>query len=576
MSKLERKSVTRIVAKAMILILMLSIAATSFAIATLSSSLNDAEAINVAGSMRMQSYRLAYDIKAQSNDFASHMMMFERSLYSPSMKKLRNWLSSDLITQDYDYLVRYWHQMKETLSGDSREEYLDQVVIFVEKIDNFVVKLQHFSEQKLIVSVWVGSIGLGSILTVSLILIHYVRKQIVKPLDLLIKASEQVQARSFDISLHVVNDNEIGLLTHTFNNMATELGKLYKGLEFAANEKTQKLQKANNSLQVLYRSSQELTTSRITQENLSNILKQLVNIEGIESVRLEIFQFGEKTLSIEHGVDEGSFSADQYKTLLFDEQELGSLLLSVSLPCPDPSLIENFVQMISRAIYYSQAQRKSEQLLLMEERATIARELHDSLAQALSYLKIQVSIIKKQMDQFPQSILLNKTNLTLLELDTGLSSAYTHLRELLTTFRLTIKAGGFGHALQEMVQQLRKQTQSYIVLNNELLSIEVEIHQQVHLLQIIRESTTNAIKHAQASQIDIHCHEGPYYVYVSVKDDGIGFEHMTGKVHHYGLNIIQERALCLQGKVEVKTANGKGCEISLIYPKTKEHDVDQM
>ena len=257
-----------------------------------------------------------------------------------------------------------------------------------------------------------------------------------------------------------MSNNEIGLLTHTFNNMAIELGKLYHGLEFSANEKTHKLQRANNSLQVLYRSSQELTASGITQENLFNILKQLVSIEGIEALRLEIFQFGEKTLVIEHGLDDESFSAEQHKTLSFDGQELGSLILSVTLPCPDPSLIENVVQMISHAIYYSQAQRKAEQLLLMEERAAIARELHDSLAQALSYLKIQVSIIKKQMDQFPQSTLLSKTNLTLLELDTGLSSAYTHLRELLTTFRLTIKAGGFGHALQEMVQQLSKQTQS--------------------------------------------------------------------------------------------------------------------
>ena len=147
----------------------------------------------------------------------------------------------------------------------------------------------------------------------------------------------------------------------------------------------------------------------------------------------------------------------------------------VVLPCPDPALIDNFVQIISRAIYYNQAQRQAEQLLLMEERATIARELHDSLAQALSYLKIQVSLLKRGMSKLPASEQLEKTQPILLELDTGLSSAYTQLRELLTTFRLTIREGSFGNALQEMTEQLGEQTESNIVLINELSSIELDL-----------------------------------------------------------------------------------------------------
>ncbi|MGR5471327.1 type IV pili methyl-accepting chemotaxis transducer N-terminal domain-containing protein, partial [Vibrio astriarenae] len=71
MFKNVKKSVTRTIASAMMLILLLSVATTGFAIVTLASSLNDAEAVNVAGSMRMQSYRLAHDIQSESVDYAS-------------------------------------------------------------------------------------------------------------------------------------------------------------------------------------------------------------------------------------------------------------------------------------------------------------------------------------------------------------------------------------------------------------------------------------------------------------------------------------------------------------------------
>ena len=248
----------------------------------------------------------------------------------------------------------------------------------------------------------------------------------------------------------------------------------------------------------------------------------------------------------------------------------------VVLPCPDPALIDNFVQIISRAIYYNQAQRQAEQLLLMEERATIARELHDSLAQALSYLKIQVSLLKRGMSKLPASEQLEKTQPILLELDTGLSSAYTQLRELLTTFRLTIREGSFGNALQEMTEQLGEQTESNIVLINELSSIELDANQQVHLLQLIREATINAIKHAQASTIEIRCCESDTAVTVSVKDNGVGFDKGVEKVNHYGLNIMQERASRLNGQLQVITALHSGCEILLEYPKIKEHNIDRV
>lgn len=156
--KKPNKSVTGTIAKAMILILLLSLATTNFAILTLASSLNDAEAVNVSGSMRMQSYRLAYDMQSDSPLYYLHVEQFERSLYSPSMKALQSWDVPREITQDYYNLIIRWHELKAVLSSDDREQYLMQVADFVDRIDLFVLELQEHSENKLIRLAWAGAL----------------------------------------------------------------------------------------------------------------------------------------------------------------------------------------------------------------------------------------------------------------------------------------------------------------------------------------------------------------------------------------------------------------------------------
>ncbi|MCR9773413.1 nitrate/nitrite two-component system sensor histidine kinase NarQ [Vibrio harveyi] len=578
MFKNVKKSVTRTIASAMMLILLLSVATTGFAIFTLASSLNDAEAVNVAGSMRMQSYRLAHDIQSESVDYSSHIDLFEQSIYSHSMLALQHWSVPEDITKDYYRLILRWHELKSVLKSQDRDKYLILVAGFVQQIDAFVFKLQNYSEQKLINLAWIGGLGLGGILCVSMFVVHFVRLEVVRPLRALVFVSEQIQNRSFNVSLNVSSDNEMGILTRTFNRMANDLGKLYRGLEQAVDEKTRKLQHANQSLRVLYDSSKELTASRIHQENFQAILQHIASLEGIRAVKLEIDQIGEPNWILSEG-EECRHECDSEchtKILTLDGVHLGYLHWKAGLPCPNESLIDNFVQILSRAVYYNRAQRQAEQLLLMEERATIARELHDSLAQALSYLKIQVSLLKRSVKNIPDDKAIEQTNQVIAELDTGLSAAYTQLRELLTTFRLTIKEGSFGQALQEMVSTLDDQTAAKISLDNELSSTELDAHQQVHLLQLIREATINAIKHAQANNIKIQCLDSDGKVTVTVTDDGIGFEQQDEKLNHYGMSIMQERAARLHAELQIEAAANSGCIVRLEFQHSKEVNIDSV
>ncbi|MGR5117562.1 nitrate/nitrite two-component system sensor histidine kinase NarQ [Vibrio astriarenae] len=555
----RKKSVTKNIVYAMSLIVLLSVATTSFAIYTLTSSLNDAEAVNVSGSMRMQSYRLAHDIQIQSSDFEFHIQQFEQSIFSESMQSLDDWRVPDHIANDYQLLIKRWQELKTVLEGEQPQRYLPLVASFVKQIDDFVLKLQIFSEQKITKLTVVGGLGLGGIVLASIYVVLYVRREIVYPLRELAIASERIQNRSFDVELSHESKTEMGVLTRTFSNMAKDLGKLYRGLEQAVDEKTQELQKANTSLHVLYRSSQELADARINIDNFQAILRHIVSIDSIGKVQLDIDD-DDSSVSLCEG--EAEQAEVIHRELYLDGEHLGSLHFYCIQEAPEHTLLDNFAQILARAIFYNQAQRQAEQLLLAEERATIARELHDSLAQSLSYLKIQVALFKKQMTKLEMS---SGAANTVAELDTGLSDAYTQLRELLTTFRLTIKEGNLGVALKEMLSQLDDQTSAMIVLENGLSSVELDAHQQVHLLQLIREATINAMKHADAGRIQVSCSEEQGEIVVSVTDNGTGFSDGEAKINHYGMSIMRERAERLNGQLTVNSQHDSGTEVRLVF-----------
>jgi two-component system nitrate/nitrite sensor histidine kinase NarQ len=575
------KSVTRTIAKAMLLIVLLSIITTTLAIFTLASSLNDAEAVNVSGSMRMQSYRLSHDIQQQSHEFQTHILTFEESLHSSSMKALESWGVPADITNDYYDIIDRWQELKQLLISDDRQQYIDLVADFVEKIDSFVNKLQYHSEQKLIALAWVGSLGLGGILIVSIYVVHFIRKEIVKPLKALLIASRRIQNRSFDVLLNTSSQNEMGILTNTFNHMAQDLGKLYRGLELAVDEKTRKLQNANNSLKVLYDSSQQLTASRIGQDNFKSIIANMVKIDGISAIRLEVGADGETPWYLEHGdMNATGKKGDQFQTdslpLILDNKRLGELTWRYFHPNYDRALLSSFAQMLARAIYFNIAQRQAEQILLMEERATIARELHDSLAQSLSYLKIQMSLLKRGLkDQSP--VKESETVTTVIaDIDKGLSDAYIQLRELLTTFRLTIKEGNFDQALMGMLQQLDDQSSVDVILNRNFSTQYFDAHQQVHLLQLIREAVLNAIKHADATRIEVNCIDNKDSLIVEIIDDGKGFCQQEAELNHYGLTIMRERAERLGGSLTLTSSPDQGCTVRLIYDKPQEGSSDNV
>ena len=239
-------------------------------------------------------------------------------------------------------------------------------------------------------------------------------------------------------------------------------------------------------------------------------------------------------------------------------------------------LLEALSRHIGIAIGTARRTEQSRRLSLLEERAALARELHDSLAQSLAYMKIQVSRLKPLLpaaDPASQSGAGSEANEVLAELREGLNSAYRQLRELLTTFRLRIEGEGLGAALQDTVNEFTARGGIPIKLDVHLAGCTLTPNEEIHTLQIVREALSNVLHHARARQAEISvlCN-GDGSVSAIVTDDGIGV-HQAAGAHHYGMTIMEERARNLGGQLSVENLPAAGTRVTLHFMPAARRDV---
>lgn len=557
-----KKPIASTIAKGLTSILILAVVAIFVAMFTITYSLKDAEVINVAGSLRMQSYRLAYDIQSHSSQLPNHIQSFDESLNSSTMQTLNMAIVPTAIQQQYQNILLRWQHLSHEIRSGNNVDYLNQVEGLVAELDQFVLNLQRFSENKLTAFALAGALCLFLIFMITVLIVRFARNKVVKPLKQLVIASQEIQAKNFDIDLDINSQTELDVLGQCYQSMADELARLYHGLELAVDEKTRELQQANDALKILYDCSEALSSSRLSISDFQTVLNTFGKIDGIDACRLSIDEKEGGQIELVAG----NYDPNQgWKCFYLEENNmpLGKLEWQQASNKADNLVMESLGHIVARALYFGHNQKQTEQLILMQERATIARELHDSLAQSLSYLKIQVTLLKRNLNQDLCAQRCDVATSIIKDVDEVLAQAYTQLRELLSTFRLQIEEAHFGEALKQLLEPLKSQTQSQLVVDNQLLSIDLDAQQQVHLLQFIREAVLNSIKHSAANNIHVDCHHSRGMIKVTIEDDGVGFDINKPKLNHYGLSIMKERASRLGGECHIDSTLGLGSKIHL-------------
>jgi two-component system nitrate/nitrite sensor histidine kinase NarX len=225
---------------------------------------------------------------------------------------------------------------------------------------------------------------------------------------------------------------------------------------------------------------------------------------------------------------------------------------------------------LGSALKISQRQREGRRLVLLEERGILARELHDSLAQSLSYLKIQAARLAAALDAENG----DQARRVLGELREGINSAYRQLRELLTTFRLKMDDRGLHGALEATVDELRRRSATEISLDNQLPASLLSPNEEIHVLQIVREALSNVVRHAGAAHAWVRLVLAPGGVEVEIADDGRGVEGGGQRAGHYGVSIMRERASTLDGKLSIEARPGGGTRVWLGFRHRASRELD--
>jgi two-component system nitrate/nitrite sensor histidine kinase NarX len=208
-------------------------------------------------------------------------------------------------------------------------------------------------------------------------------------------------------------------------------------------------------------------------------------------------------------------------------------------------------------------EQESRRVALLEERAVIARELHDSLAQSLSYLKFQISRLQTN---FGANLIEFGADTIVADMRDGLDNAYRELRELLTTFRVQMDVRGLDHVLEQAIGEFSQRSSLNITLDNRLQECRLSVNEEFHILHVVREALSNIVRHSGAKKVTIALVlQSTGDVIVTVDDDGKGVTFDKSKPHHYGLVIMTERACCLGGTIEILPRRRGGTRVRLLF-----------
>ena len=216
------------------------------------------------------------------------------------------------------------------------------------------------------------------------------------------------------------------------------------------------------------------------------------------------------------------------------------------------------------------------QITIMEERAHLANELHDSLAQTLASSKLQIRVLDESVHQGNDE----RAWAELEKIENSIDQAYKEIRELIGYFRSSTGKPSFVESVETVVNRFNRECEAMQIFlqKEEWFSEKLPAEYELHILRIIQEALTNAKKHSQASAVRVMMKgdkTGKHLILI--EDDGIGIakscfighkaENTTGE--HVGLNILTDRAKQIKGELRIESEPGEGARVAVefYYPE---------
>ncbi len=228
-----------------------------------------------------------------------------------------------------------------------------------------------------------------------------------------------------------------------------------------------------------------------------------------------------------------------------------------------PDLLISVGRQLGLAVEKARLESDARRLAIMEERNLIGNELHDSLAQSLIGMRLQLKVLSESLSRNDVGAAQVEAN----GLRRAIAQATADVRDLLTNYRLRIDDAGLLQTLAKLVERFGRETGIAVYFQNECDVLALSPGQELQLFFIVQEALTNIRKHSAARNVRIMLNnEGDLYT-VLIEDDGLGMEGDCAGVPlvHAGLAIMRERTAKLPGQIVIESEPGEGTRIVLIF-----------
>ena len=578
-----------------------------------------AAAVNEAGRMRMQSYRMSLSIGTQETDqLAGQIKEFDHSLATlrqgdPERPLFVPWdevVSAHFALVEADW-VQYqsrWISQRPTVFRDLR----DDTMRFAADIDAFVSGIEaHIARWTALLHLLQMSI-LALVILAAAILLYTGYLFVLEPVGRLKQAIERVQGGDFEARVERTSSDEFGTLADGFNDMAGHLQSMYRNLEAKVAEKTVQLQEKSERLESLYEVT-ALVANAISLDSMAQgFVNSVARIAHADGVALRWSSQGNQRhlMLAAYGLPISMVDAEQciytgechcgssntgtnirvipirntnpanlqhcakagFETIVsipvrLHERLMGEVDLffhaRVAPSVPERSLLEALSKHLASGMEYLRLNALEKEAAVSQERHLLARELHDSIAQSLAFLKIQVQLMRdavKGGDPVEMAKVLE-------EIDLGVRESYSDVRELLLHFRTRTNVEDVEPALVTTLQKFELQSGTKASLNMQGQGMPLLPDLQIQVLHIIQEALSNVRKHARAFQVWLDVQQQPAWRF-EVRDDGVGFDQGRDQPDqtHVGLRIMAERAQRIGAALEVVSRLGHGSSVILTLP----------
>ena len=184
----------------------------------------------------------------------------------------------------------------------------------------------------------------------------------------------------------------------------------------------------------------------------------------------------------------------------------------------------------------------SEKIAEDKERKRLAREIHDTLGHALTGIAAGVDVCIAMIDINPEA-----TKKQLMVISKVVRQGIVDVRNSLNKLRPgALEQHGFKGAIENMIEEFTSVSDLTISLDYRLDKVDFENTKEDILFRVIQESVTNAVRHGDATHIDISLYIEDNSLYLKIQDNGQGCE----EIHYgFGLKQMKERLGMINGKV---------------------------